>query len=150
MSLDAARTGAGATVLPNFATGGFMSRFLFVLALSASCLLAQDEPNPKTLIPQKTLEAIADEVSGTLAYQNILELAGFEHDRLSEEYKSTCREARAYERQTPGVGAFRPRSEQSVNADQQGSGFDALPLAKGTECPALTSAVFAELTSTAA
>lgn len=81
-----------------------MPRFLFSVALSVSCVLAQDEPNPKTLIPQKTLEAIADEVSGTLAYQNILELAGFEHDRLSDEYKTTYREAAHIEKMAKQYG----------------------------------------------
>ncbi len=56
-------------------------------------LMAQDEPNPKTLIPQSTLEAIANEVSGTLTFQHIVELAGYEHDRLPEEYRTTYREA---------------------------------------------------------
>ncbi len=56
-------------------------------------LQAQDEPNPRTLIPQTILEAIANEVSGTLSFQHILELAGYEHDRLPEEYKTTYREA---------------------------------------------------------
>ena len=63
----------------------------FTLALPLA--RAQDEPNPKTLIPQRTLEAIADEVSGTLAFQHILELAGYERDRPAEEYKTTYREA---------------------------------------------------------
>ncbi len=73
-----------------------MSRALVLSLLSlvsAGALCAQDEPNPKTLIPQATLEAIANEVSGTLAFQHILELAGYEHDRLPEEYKTTYREA---------------------------------------------------------
>ena len=73
-----------------------LSRF-FALAFSLTLALplahAQDEPNPKTLIPQRTLEAIADEVSGTLAFQHILELAGYERDRPAEEYKTTYREA---------------------------------------------------------
>lgn len=66
---------------------------LLLLLVSAPVLLAQDEPNPKTLIPQSTIERIVDEVSGTLAFQHILELAGFEHDRLAEEYKTVYREA---------------------------------------------------------
>jgi aminopeptidase YwaD len=67
---------------------------LLIVAAGAVCLLrGQDEPNPKTLIPQPTLEAIANEVSGTLAFQSILDLAGYEHDRLAEEYRTTYREA---------------------------------------------------------
>ncbi len=67
------------------------SALLFAFALPLA--QAQDEPNPKTLIPQRILEAIADEVSGTLAFQHILELAGYERDRPAEEYKTTYREA---------------------------------------------------------
>jgi aminopeptidase YwaD len=73
-----------------------MSRTLlsFLLSVAALGMLhAQDEPNPRTLIPQTILEAIANEVSGTLSFQHILELAGYEHDRLPEEYKTTYREA---------------------------------------------------------
>ncbi len=71
-----------------------MRRKSLILAAGAWCFLqAQDEPNPKTLIPQPMLEAIANEVSGTLAFQSILDLAGYEHDRLAEEYRTTYREA---------------------------------------------------------
>jgi aminopeptidase YwaD len=59
----------------------------------AQALAAQEQPNPKTLIPQATIQRIVDEVSGTLAYQHIIDLAGYEHDRLAEEYQSTYREA---------------------------------------------------------
>jgi aminopeptidase YwaD len=84
-----------------------MARLLLlsVLAVSTVCTVcAQDEPNPKTLIPQPILEAIADEVSGTLAYQHILELAGYEHDRLAEEYKTTYREAAYIEKMAKQYG----------------------------------------------
>ena len=65
-----------------------------VIAASIACvLIAQDEPNPKTLIPDRVMEAIANEVSGTLAFQHIAELAAYEHDRLAEEYRTTYREA---------------------------------------------------------
>ncbi len=37
-------------------------------------------------------------MSGSLAYQHILELAGYEHDRLAEEYRTTYREAAYVER----------------------------------------------------
>jgi aminopeptidase YwaD len=68
-------------------------RTLIALLVFSFPLLAQDEPNPKTLLPQSLIESIVNEVSGTLAYQYILDLAGYEHDRLSEEYKTTYREA---------------------------------------------------------
>ncbi|MBY0506217.1 MAG: M28 family peptidase [Bryobacteraceae bacterium] len=61
--------------------------------LTCLALFAQDEPNPRTLIPQPLIERIVDEISGTLAFQHISELAGFEHDRLADEYKTVYREA---------------------------------------------------------
>jgi aminopeptidase YwaD len=65
---------------------------------------AQEQPNPKTLIPQSTIEAIVDEVSGSLAFQHILELDGYEHDRLEEEYKTTLREAAYVEKTAKRLG----------------------------------------------
>jgi aminopeptidase YwaD len=80
-------------------------RLSIALALSALCILrAQDEPNPKTLLPQRTLDAIADEVSGTLAYQHILELAGYEHDRLAIEYRTIYRESAYIEKMAKQYG----------------------------------------------
>lgn len=70
--------------------------FFFVLAsfsLAQQKLTPPEQPNPKTLIPQTTIARIVDEVSGTLAFQHILDLAGYEHDRLAEEYRTTYREA---------------------------------------------------------
>src|SRR4051794_15414220 len=74
------------------------------LSLALGILCAQDEPNPKTLIPQRILENIADEVSGTLTYQHILELAGYEYDRYADEYKTTYREAAYIERMAKQYG----------------------------------------------
>jgi hypothetical protein len=67
-------------------------------------LRSQDEPNPKTLIPQATLEAIANEVSGTLAFQHIVELAGYEHDRPAEEYRTVYRESAYIEKMAKQYG----------------------------------------------
>lgn len=41
----------------------------------SSVRVAQDESNLKTLIPQTTIERIVDEVSGSLVFQHIVELA---------------------------------------------------------------------------
>jgi hypothetical protein len=70
----------------------------------AGWLPAQEQPNPKTLIPPATIQSIVDEVSGTLAYQHVLDLAGYEHDRLEEEYKSTYREAAYIEKMAKQYG----------------------------------------------
>lgn len=80
------------------------SRLLVLVSLLAFPLLAQDEPNPRTLLPQSLIEAIVNEVSGTLAYQYILDLAGYEHDRLAEEYKTTYREAAYIEKMAKHYG----------------------------------------------
>ena len=68
------------------------------------CLIAQEQPNPKTLIPQSKIQSIVDEVSGTLAFQHILDLAGYEHDRLAEEYKTVYREASYIEKMAKQYG----------------------------------------------
>ena len=50
------------------------------------------------------MEAIVNEVSGTLAFQHIAELAAYEHDRLAEEYRSTYREAAYIEKMAKQYG----------------------------------------------
>ncbi|MBZ5606221.1 MAG: M28 family peptidase, partial [Acidobacteriia bacterium] len=71
-----------------------------LLALFLTPLFAQDrtlqppeQPNPKTLIPQSLIESIVNEVSGSMAMNSIYDLAGYEHDRLADEYKTLYREA---------------------------------------------------------
>ena len=79
-------------------------RKLALAATLAASLWAQDEPNPKTLLPDRTMEAIVNEVSGTLAFQHIAELAAYEHDRLPEEYRTTYREAAYIEKMAKQYG----------------------------------------------
>ena len=79
-------------------------KITILLPFSLSVLWAQEQPNPKTLIPQPVIQQIVDEVSGTLAYQHILDLAGYEHDRLAEEYKGTYREAAFIEKMAKQYG----------------------------------------------
>lgn len=67
-------------------------------------LAPPEQPNPKTLIPQKVIEQLVNEVSGTLAFQHILNLAGYEHDRLAEEYQTTYREAAYIEKMAKQYG----------------------------------------------
>lgn len=54
---------------------------------------AQEQADPVTLLPQSVLDAIADEVSGALAFNHTLELGSYERDRLREEYEGTYRES---------------------------------------------------------
>src|SRR5689334_13228106 len=74
------------------------------LMFLAGVLCAQEQPNPKTLIPQTTIQGIVDEVSVTLAFQHILDLAGYEHDRLADEYQTTYREAAFIEKMAKQYG----------------------------------------------
>ena len=63
-----------------------------LLLLTFAPLRAQDEPNPRTLLPQAVIDAMVNEVSGSLAWQHILELAPYERDRLADEYRTAYRE----------------------------------------------------------
>lgn len=67
-------------------------------------LAAQDEPNPKTLLPQPLIDALVNEVSGSVAWQHILELAPYERDRLADEYRSTYRESAYIEKMARRYG----------------------------------------------
>src|SRR5262245_16150545 len=81
-----------------------ISRIVPAGLVLALCLGAQDQPNPKTLIPQSKIQSMVDEVSGTLAFQHIMDLAGYEHDRLAEEYKTVYREAAYIEKMAKQYG----------------------------------------------
>lgn len=67
-------------------------------------LVPPEQPDPVTLLPQSTIEAMVDELSGTLAYQSIVDLAGYERNRPPEEYKSTYREAAYIEKMAKQYG----------------------------------------------
>src|SRR5437763_646101 len=79
-------------------------RSILLLCLLPAVLPAQEQPNRKTLLPQATIDAIVNEVSGTLAYNYILDLAGYEHDRLADEYRGTYREAAYIEKMAKQYG----------------------------------------------
>jgi Peptidase family M28/PA domain len=69
-------------------------RVLFLATLlAATPALAQEQPDPRTLIPQATLNAIAQHISGAQAHQNVLEMCPYERNRPPEEYQGTYREA---------------------------------------------------------
>jgi aminopeptidase YwaD len=63
-----------------------------------------EQPNPKTLIPQSTIESIVAEISGTRAMNSIYDMGGYEHDRLAEEYRTTYREAAYMEKMAKQYG----------------------------------------------
>lgn len=65
-----------------------------VLAGVGATVLAQEQPDPLTLIPSARLNAIAQHVSGAQAHNHVLEMCPYERNRPAEEYLSgTYREA---------------------------------------------------------
>jgi hypothetical protein len=63
-----------------------------VLALSLAVvpqLQAQEQADPVTLLPQRVLDRIADEVSGSLALRHVYELGAYEGKRYEAEYGAT-------------------------------------------------------------
>jgi hypothetical protein len=73
------------------------ARYSFALLLAiggATALLAQEQADPRTLIPSATLNAIAQHISGAQAHNHVLEMCPYERNRPAEEYLSgTYREA---------------------------------------------------------
>ncbi len=73
-----------------------MQRALFLSAaiISAAALTyAQEQPDPRTLIPSNTLNAIAQHISGAQAHNHVLEMCPYERNRPAEEYQGTYRES---------------------------------------------------------
>src|SRR3954465_3356699 len=73
-----------------------MQRLLFGLAavIGASAIgWAQEQADPRTLIPSATLNAIAQQVSGAQAHNHVLEMCPYERNRPAEEYQGTYRES---------------------------------------------------------
>ena len=60
---------------------------------AAAIAYAQEQADPRTLIPSTTLNAIAQHVSGAQAHNHVLEMCPYERNRPAEEYQGTYREA---------------------------------------------------------
>ena len=65
-----------------------------VLSFSLPNLKAQEQPNPRTMLPESLLQIMADTVSGSLAHHSAMELGGWEHTRNADEYSDMYRESR--------------------------------------------------------
>jgi hypothetical protein len=78
---------------------------------------AQEQSDRTTLLPAKTLAAIANEVSGAQALNNVIDIAGYERDRKPSEYgQGVPREAEvvaalARDAGLSGVEILRPAGE---------------------------------------
>ena len=67
--------------------------FLIAAAAATGSVLAQEQADPRTLIPSATLNQIAQHVSGAQAHNHVLEMCPYERNRPAEEYQGTYREA---------------------------------------------------------
>jgi aminopeptidase YwaD len=66
--------------------------------------MAQYQRDRGTMLPAETLKAIATELSGARAFNNIVEIAGYEYDRTPAEYASVYRETAVTERLAKAYG----------------------------------------------
>src|SRR5215467_9247661 len=73
-------------------------------AAAAASLAAQEQPDPRTLIPAPTLNAIALRISGAQAHNHVLEMCPYERNRPAEEYQTTYREAKYAEAKAKEYG----------------------------------------------
>jgi hypothetical protein len=85
---------------------------LSLLLLFAALAVAQEQPNPKTLLPDAVIEAIADEVSGSLAHQHTIELGGYNRNRPSAEYLGTYWESEYVEKMAKEYGFSEAKIER--------------------------------------
>jgi len=67
------------------------------LALLAINAVGQLQSDHSTMLPAKIMKAIATEISGARAYENVLDIAAYEHIRSADEYTGTYRESAATE-----------------------------------------------------
>lgn len=73
---------------------GLALGLVLLAAAGWTALSAQEQASPRTLLPPALLAAMADEVSGSQAMADAIDLVGYEHDRPAEEYGTgTYREA---------------------------------------------------------
>ena len=68
------------------------------VALVCANIQAQVQVDRNTMLSAATMKAIATELSGARAYDNVLDLAAYEHIRAGEEYTGTYREAAVAEK----------------------------------------------------
>ena len=61
--------------------------FIFLALFSAVSNSQDMRVIPETIIPKEMVNDIVNEISGTLAYNHIIEMAGYNHNRKQEEYQ---------------------------------------------------------------
>ena len=93
-----------------------------LVLLLSSLLHAQEQPNPQTLLPPATLDAIAAEVSGAAAANHVLEMCPYERVRPAVEYTGTYREAEYAARMAKQYGYADPHIERFPMPQKQWAG----------------------------
>src|SRR5262249_52813444 len=95
---------------------------LLLIAGPANAQLQSDRP---TMLSPETMRAIATELSGARAYNNVLDIAAYEHIRPAEEYTSTYRESTVVERLAKDYGFSNVRITRLPVPYRQWGGQDA-------------------------
>ena len=83
-----------------------------VVALLPIDAVGQLQRDHDTMIPAEKMRAIATEISGSRAYENVLDLAAYEHIRSADEYTGTYREAAVAERLAKEVSFRQPEVQR--------------------------------------
>jgi hypothetical protein len=86
---------------------------------------AQLQTDRHTMLPAETMRAIATELSGARAYNNVLDIAAYEHIRPAEEYTTTYRESAVVEKLAKQYGFSDVRITRLPVAYRQWGGQDA-------------------------
>jgi hypothetical protein len=86
---------------------------------------AQFQRDRSTMLPPDVLKAIATELSGARAFNNVIEIAGFEYNRKADEYASTYRETIVTERLAKEYGFSNVRVTRLPVGYRQWDGEDA-------------------------
>jgi aminopeptidase YwaD len=96
-----------------------------VLLLVSADVRGQLQTNHNTMLPPETIRALADELSGSRAYQNVLDIAAYEHVRPAEEYTGTYRESAVVEKLARDYGFSNVRITRLPMAYKQWAGQQA-------------------------
>jgi hypothetical protein len=77
------------------------------------------------MVPAEIMKATATELSGARAFNNVVEIAGYEYDRTADEYAGTYRESLTVERLAKAYGFSNVRITRLPTAGPQWDGEDA-------------------------
>src|SRR5262249_25300839 len=121
--LTAARRRGGSPVKRLVALCVIVSASLLVPP--SATVYAQFQRDRSTMLPPDLMKAIATELSGARAFNNVVEIAGYEYDRQPAEYASTYRETLVAERLAKAFGFANVRVTRLPVGYRQWDGEDA-------------------------